>query len=186
MFTCNKPFGSFDRPQKSFGFVGVNCVLNILLVGYNFQVIQLIVSTIKIFVVYFQTVFNRAVKRFPYHSVHTAFGIFSVFAQTSYPIAFKQMNFYWAVRRITRPSFTLLDRVRSGYTCAQKISNLLKGSAMLKHLFSFGNFGGVKCFASGNSSYAPKITYLVQIFKIQNWLPRFHTYAPFKLNRSIT
>ena len=185
MLSSNKTFNPFNRPQKSFVFVGVNCVLNVLLVRNYFQIFQSIVATIKVFVVYFQTAFNAAIKRFPHHSVYTASSVFPVFAQTCHPIPFKQLNFCWPMCAVAHPSFILLNRMRSGYTCAQKSSNFFKGSAVFKHLFSFGYFGGVKRFASGNTPHASKIANFVQTFKIQNWLPCFHTMPLFNVNRSI-
>ena len=185
MFTRNKTFSSFDRTQKSFGFIGVNCMLNVLLVSNCFQIIQFIIASIKVFVIDLQTSFNTAIKRFPNHSVHAFFGVFSVFTQTSNPVAFKQENFYRPMRRVSSPSFTLLNGMRGGYTRTQKSSNFFKGSAVFKHLFSVWNFGGVKRFASGDSAHAPKVAYFVKPFKIQNWFPCFHTMPLFNVNRSI-
>ena len=185
MFSSNKPFFAFDRAQKPLGFVSINCMLKILLVRNNFQVIQSIIGAVKVFVVYFQTAFNTTIKRFPHHSVYPAPSVFPVFAQTCNPISFKQLNFCLPISRIASPSFTQLDRMCCGYTGAQKLSNLFKGSAVFKHLFSFGYFGGVNRFASGNTAHISKIANFVQAFKIQNWFPRFHSLTPFNVNRSI-
>ena len=185
MFSNNKTFSPFNRPQKSFVFVGVNCVLNVLLVRNYFQIFQSIVATIKVFVVYFQTAFNAAIKRFPHHSVYTASNVFPIFAQTCHPIPFKQLNFCWPMCAVANPSFTLLNGMRGGYTGTQKSSNFFKGSTVFKHLFSVWNFGSVKRFASSNSAHVSKIAYFVQPFKIQNWFPCFHTMPLFNVNRSI-
>ena len=185
MFASNKPFHAFNCPQKPLGFICVNCVLDILLVRNYFQVFQFIVAPIKVFVVNFQTTFNTAIKRFPHHSMYTASSVFSIFAQTCNPISFKQLNFCWPMRRISCPSFTLLNGMRGGYTRTQKSSNFFKGSAVFKHLFSVWNFGSVKRFASSNSAHVSKIAHFVQPFKIQNWFPCFHTMPLFNVNRSI-
>ena len=185
MFASNKTLSSFDRPQKPFGLVGVNRVLNVLLMGDKFQIVQSIVAAIKVFVIYFQSALNPTVKRFPHHSMHTASDVFALFTQAGNPISFKQLNFCWPVSCVTCPSFTLLDRMRCSYASAQKLSNLLKGSAALKHLFCLGNFSCIKRFASGNSAHSAVIADLVQIFKAKNWFPRFHAQLPFNINRSI-
>ena len=185
MFTSNKVFNTLDCPQKPFGFVGVNCVLEILLMRNNFQIVQSIVGAVKVFVVYFQSAFNTSIKRLPHHSVHALPGVFSLFAQISNIVAFDQSRRQHSVGRVTNPSFTLLDRMRCGYASAQELRDLLKGSTVLEHLLRFWNFGGVKGFASGSSAHVTVIADLVQVFKAKNWFPRFHVQLPFKLNRSI-
>lgn len=185
MLACNKPLHPFDSPQKSFGFVCVNRVLEILLMCYNFQVIQTVVGAVKVFVIYFQSTFNSSVKCFPYHAMHTASRVFGILAQTCNKVIFQQLRLYKPITRITNPSFTVLDRMSRGYAGAQKLSDLFKGSAVLKHLLGFRNLDSVKGFASSNSAHIPKIAYLVQIFKIQNWFPRFHSLTPFNMNGSI-
>ena len=186
MLASNKSFNSFDGPQKSFGFIGVNCVLKILLMRYDFQVIQPIVGTVKVFVVYFQSTFNTPVKRFPYYAVHP----FSCVYASTYKIHLQVMlcvfaRLYKSVLRIARPSFALLDRMGCGYAGAQKFSDLFKGSAVLKHLLGLRNLGCINGFASSDPAHISQIAHLVQIFKIQNWFPRFHSLTPFNVNRSI-
>ena len=185
MFASNKTFGSFNRPQKPFGFVSVNCVLNVLLMGHQLQIVQFVVSAIKIFMVYFQTIFNATIKRLPYHSMHAAFGVFSFFTQTGYPIAFQQLNLNGSMCRFTSPSFAQLNGMGCGYASAQKSSNLFQGRTLIKHFFCFWNFCSIKSFASGNAAHIPKIANFVQIFKAENWFPCFHSFTPFKVNRSI-
>ena len=185
MLTRDKPFHTFDGPQKPFSFVCVNCVLKVLLMRNSFQIIQLIVSAIKVFVVYFQSILNAPVKRFPHHSMHAAPSVFGVFAKACNKIMLQQLRFNKPVSSRSSPRLALFDRMRRGYASAQKSSNLLKGSAMLKHLFSFGNFGGVKRFTSGNAAHVSEVANFVQTFKIQNWFPRFHSLTPFNVNGSI-
>ena len=185
MFTSNKPFHTLNRPQKPFGLVGVDCVLKILLMRNNFQVIQSIVGTVKVFVVYFQSAFNSPVERFPHHAMHTAPRVFGVFAKTCDKIMFQQLRLDKSVSCVANPRLTQLDRMGRGYAGAQKLSNLFKGRAVLKHLLGFGNFGGVKGLTSGNPAHISKVAHLVQIFKVQNWFPRFHSLTPFNMNRSI-
>ena len=185
MPTSNKPFHTFDCPQKSFGFVCVNRVLKVLLMRNNFQIIQLIVGAIKVFVVYFQSILNAPVKRFPHHSMHAAPSVLGVFAKACDKIMLQQLRFNKPISSRSSPRLALFDRMRRGYASAQKSSNLLKGSAMLKHLFSFGDFGSVKRFTSGDATHVSEVAHLVQFFKIQNWFPRFHSLTPFNVNGSI-
>lgn len=185
MFTSNKAFCTFNCPQKSFVFVGVNCVLNVLFVRNQFQISNPIVAAIKVFMVDLQTAINWPVKRFPYHTMYAMSCVFSVFAQVNNVVSFNQSWFQNSVQRITSPSFTQLDRMSRGYASAQKLSNLFKGKSVVKHLFSFRNFGGIKFFASSNTSHVSKITNLIQSFKAQNWVPCFHSFTPFNMNRSI-
>lgn len=174
MFSSNKTFDAFDRSQKPFGFVSINKVLRVLLMSDKLQVIYLVVSAVKVFVIYLQSAINTTVKRFPHHSMHRTTNIFSVFAQGYVAIAFHKVNFYGSVISVANPRFATLDRMRRSYAGAQKLSNLFKGCAVLKHLLGFGNFGGIKRFASGNPSHVTVIADLVQIFKVKNWFPRFH------------
>ena len=186
MFSSNKPFHTFNRPQKPFGLVGVDCVLNILLMRNNFQIFQSIVGTIQVFVVYFQTPRYWPIKRFPYHSVRLFFCVFSFTAKIhSHVMCSVQSRLDRPVRLIPRPSFTQLDRMGCGYAGAQKLSNLLKGGSVFKHLLGLGNFGGVKGFTSGDAAHISNVAYFVQVFKVQNWFPRFHSHTPFNMNRSI-
>ena len=185
MPSSNKPFHAFDGTQKPFGFVCVDCVLKVLLMRNNFQIAQVIVGAVKVFVVYFQSIFNATIKCFPHHAMHASFSVFRVFAKTCDKIVIQQLRLNQSMRCIPSPSFAQLDRMGCGYASAQKLSNLFKGSAVLKHFFSFRNFCGVKSFASGNAPHVSKIADLVQTFKVQNWLPRFHSHTPFNMNGSI-
>lgn len=185
MPTSNKPFYAFDCPKKSFGFVCVNRMLKILLMRNNFQVIQTIVIAIKVFVIYFQSILNAAVKRFPHHSMHAATSVLGVFAKACNKIMLQQLRLNKPVRSRSSPCLALLDRMGRGYTSSQKSSNLFKGSPMFKHLFSLGNFGGVKSFTSGDAAHVSKVANFVQFFKIQNWFPCFHSLTPFNVKGSI-
>lgn len=186
MFTSNKSFNAFDRSQKPHGFVSVNRVLKILLVCNNFQVVQSIICTIKVFVVYFQTTLDASIKGFPYYAVHSFACVLTIAHKINLQIVLCIFTgLQWSITRITSPSLAQLDRMGCGYAGAQKLSNLLKGGTVLKHLLGFGNFGGVKSSTSGDAAHVPKVAHLVQIFKVQNWFPRFHSLSPFKMNRSI-
>ena len=186
MFSNNKSFFAFDCSQKPLSFVSVNRVLDILLMCSQLQIAQMIVSAVKVFVVNFQSTLNWAVKCFPYNTVNTFSCVLAVTHEINLHVMFCiQTWFYHSMRCIARPSFAQLDRMCCGYTGAQKLSNLFKGSAVFKHLFSFGYFGGVNRFASGNTAHISKIANFVQAFKIQNWFPHFHSLTPFNVNRSI-
>ena len=186
MFARNKSLDAFDRSQKPHGFVSVNRVLNILLVCNNFQVVQSIICTIKVFVVYLQTTFNASVKGFPHYAMHPFACVLTVAHKINLQIVFCIFaGFQWSVTCIASPSLTQLDRMGCGYAGAQKLSNLLKGSAVLKHSLGFGNFGSVNSSTSGDASYISKVAYLVQIFKVNNWFPRFHSLPSFNMNGSI-
>lgn len=186
MFAGNKPLHTFDCPQKPFGFVSVNCVLEILLMRDNFQVVQSVVGAVKIFMVYFQSAFNATIKRFPHHAMHSFTVVCSVAHKINLQIVLSVFaRLQWTVTCVTGPSLTQLDRMGCGYAGAQKISNLLKGRAVLKHLLGFRNLSGVNSFTSGNAAHISKIADLVQIFKIQNRFPRFHSLTPFNMNVSV-
>ena len=186
MFACNKTFSPFNRPQKTFVFVGVNRVLKILLMRDNFQVIQSIVGAVKVFVVYFQSAFNTPVKRFPHYAMRPFAGVLAVAHKINLQVMLRVCaRLQRTIRSVANPRLTQLDRMGRGYAGAQKLSNLFKGRAVLKHLLGFGNFGGVEGLTSGNSAHISKVAYLVQIFKVQNWFPRFHSLTPFNMNRSI-
>ena len=187
MFACNKTFSPFNRPQKSFVFVGVNCVLDVLLMRSQFQVVQPIIGAVKIFMVNFQSAFNWPVKRFPNYSVKAFSSVLTILNKINLQIMLGIFSgFKRAMCAVANPSFTLLNGMRGGYTRTQKSSNFFKGSAVFKHLFSVWNFGSVKRFASSNSAHVSKIAHFVQSFKIQNWFPCFHTMPLFNVNRSIT
>ena len=186
MFSSNKSFYTLNCPQKPFGLVGVNRVLKILLMRDNFQVIQSIVGAVKVFVVYFQSAFNTPVKRLPHYAMRSFAGVLAVAHKIDLQVVLCVCAWLQrAIRSVTNPRLTQLDRMRRGYAGAQKLSNLFKGRTVLKHLLGFGNFGGVKGLTSGNPAHISKVAHLVQIFKIQNWFPRFHSLTPFNMNGSI-
>ena len=187
MLTSNKTFCAFDRSQKPFGFVCVNCMLKVLLVGNNFQVIQPIIAAVKIFMVYLQAAFNWAVKSLPHHTMHSFAGVFAVAYKVNLQIVLSVFaRFYGSMRSIARPSLTQLDRMGRGYASAQKLSNLLKGCTVFKHTFGFRNFSGVKSFTSGDTAHVSKVADFIQTLKIKNWFPRLHILPPFNVNRSIS
>jgi hypothetical protein len=185
MFSRYKPLRTLDRTQKPFGFVCVNGVLNVLLVRYKFQVFKPVVSAVKVFVVDLQTAFNWPIKRFPHCPMNANTPVNTIFAKANLKIPLKQKTFAQSVRRLTSPSFALLDGMRCGYASTQKNSNLFKSSAVFEHLFSFGNFGGVKRFSPSNPARIAKVANFVQAFKAKNWFPCFHSLSPFNMNRSI-
>ena len=186
MFSSNKSFHTLNRPQKPLGLVGVDRVLKILLMCDNFQVIHSIVGAVKVFVVYFQSAFNTPVKRLPHYAMRPFAGVLAVAHKIDLQVVLRVCaRLQRAIRSVTGPSLTQLDRMGRGYAGAQKLSNLFKGGTVLKHLLGFGNFGGVKGLTSGNPAHISKVAHLVQIFKIQNWFPRFHSLTPFNMNRSI-
>ena len=181
----NKAFDAFDRSQKPLAFVSVNGVLDVLLMRHQLQVFQSVVRTVKIFVVDFQTSWNRTVKCLPYQAMDATSDVHAVTAQVCKSVMFKKRCFHGAIARFTDPCFSLLDRVRSSYTGLKKICNFTKGGALTKHLFGFGYFGRVQFFPPRNSTHISCVAHLVQIFKAKNGFPRFHTIPPFNVNRSI-
>ena len=186
MFSSNKSFHTLNRPQKPFGLVGVDRVLKILLMRDNFQVIQSIVGAVKVFVVYFQSAFNTPVKRFPHYAMRPFAGVLAVAHKINLQVMLRVCaRLQRTIRSVANPRLAQLDRMGCGYAGAQKISNLFKGGTVLKHLLGFGDFGGIERLASGNTAHVSKIAHLVQIFKIQNWFPRFHSLTPFNMNGSI-
>lgn len=186
MSAANKPFNTFDCSKKSFGFVGVNCVFNVLLMRNYLQIFKLIISAIKVFVINFQPSLNWAVKCFPNYAMNSAFCVFPIFTSIESKIViFRWSRFNFSVRCFSRPSFAFFNGLNSSYANAQKNCNFFERSITLKHLFSVRNFCSVNCFASSNSAYISKIACFVQFFKIKNRLPYFHSLSPFNVNRSI-
>ena len=135
MFPSNKSFHAFDCPQKPFGFVRVNRVLDILLMCNNFQVVQSIVGAVKVFMVYLQSAFNTPVKRLPHYAMRPFTGVFAVAHKINLQVVLCVCaRLKWAICSVTSPCLALLDRMRGGYASAQKLSNLFKGRTVFKHL----------------------------------------------------
>ena len=161
-------------------------MVDICAVRYKLQVFKPVVSAIKVFVVDFKPTFYRAIKSLPHSTMHTFARVFASSYKTYVKVVLSvQASFYGPIGCITRPSLALLDGVSCGYASTQKSSNLFKSSALLKHLFSFGNFGSVKRFCPSNPAHIAKVANFVQAFKAKNWFPCFHNLSPFNMNRSI-
>jgi hypothetical protein len=173
---------------QMFAFFSINGVrvLNILLMGYQLQVIQTVVGAVKVFMVYFQSPFNWPVKRFPHNAVNRAASIFAVFAQGYLRVTLKQRRFANAVRNITRPSLTVLYGHNRRNASIQKRSYRFQSAFSFQHLFGLSDLICGKQFSSRGATYVSVIAYFVQIFKPKHWLPRFHMSAPFNMYRSIS
>ena len=187
MFASNKTLGSFDCPQKPFGFVGVNCVLEILLMCGQLQVVQMVICAVKIFVVYFQTTFNRAIECFPHKTMHRFFGVFGVAAQINNQVVSAiGSRLDRPKRRVANPYFAALDVAGGSQASLQKLSNFSQQRALFKHALGLGDFKPVQRFAPRRAPHVSMIANFVQIFKAENWFPRFHAKNQFNMNRSIT
>lgn len=182
MFSSNKSFSAFDRAQKPFGFVRIDRVLNILLMSDKFKIVQTVVASIKVYVVYLHATFNRTVKCFPHEPVNAFFAVFTIFAQRDRCVPITHAYFYRSVISVAHPCFSRPNRVRCGDASVKKFSDLLKRNSLLKHLFGLRNFAGVKRFGAGDSSNSPQIANLVNSFKINNWFPHFHTLPLFNIS----
>jgi hypothetical protein len=185
MLAGDKSFAAFDCPEKPLSFVRIYRMLNVFSMRSEFQVFQSVVSTIKVLVVYLQSAFNRAVKRFPHNAMHSAGGVLSVFAKRYLPIAFQQVGFARAMIYFPRPSLPKFDSMGCGNADAKKFCGLLKRRAFGKHLLDCGNFGCVKNLAASYAAHVAVIADFVQVFKAKHWFPRFHASPLFNVNRSM-
>ena len=183
MFARNKAFMAFDCSQQPLAFVRINCMLNILLMRQQLQVVEAIVGAVKVFVVNFKAPRNGAIERLPHQTMNSFFGVLAFAAQIYYQV----MRTIWTRRHcsiccVAAPCFTQLDAVRSRDADAQKLSNFFQRSVLFKHSFGFWNFGRVYGFAPRYAAHVPVIANFVQVFKPKNWFPRFHALTPFKVN----
>ena len=68
--------------MRSFLSINIMRVLNILLMCKQFQIVKAVIDSVKVFMVYFQSTFNRPNKGFPQSSVNPKFGVFAMFTRS--------------------------------------------------------------------------------------------------------
>jgi len=185
MLSSNKTFYAFDGSQKPLAFVGVYCVLCVLLMRDYFQVLKAIVRAVKIFVVDFKSSADRLNKSFPYQPMHTTANRFSVAAKVYMKIAFYWPRVQQSMPCVANPYDASFDVAGSSHAGTQKISNFAKQGAFCKHALGFGHFSSVQSLASRSSADVSKIADFIQIFKLRHWFPRFHALPLINENRSI-
>ena len=81
MLTFDKSFCAFNRTKQPFAFVRVNGMLDVLLVRKQFQIVNAIIGSVKVFMVDFQSTFNRPNKSLPQSPVNSNFSVFSIFTR---------------------------------------------------------------------------------------------------------
>ena len=185
MPTSNKSFDAFSRPQQPLAFVGVNRVLDVLLVRYKLQVFEPVIRAIKIFVVDLKPSKNRPVERFPHNSMNSAPSVLAVFAQRYLPVAFQQSRFARPVRCVSNPNFSKFYVAGRCQASVQKFRNFSQQRALLKHALGFSYFCAIQSLTARNTAYVARIADFVQAFKTNNRFPHLHAKPPFNVNRSI-
>ena len=186
MFACDKPLRTFDCPQKPFGFVGINRMLDVFLVCNQFKILQSVVLSIKIFMIDLKATFNRTYKRFPQRTMNGHPHVLAFSASHKSEVMVRSCRcFHWSIFSISRPCFSCFDHVGAGNTCTKELSNLSKQRAAGKHLFGNGYQKWVQFLPSGRSTNTRKSADLIQAFKADNRFPYLHTLLQFKLNWSI-
>lgn len=175
MFTANKAFSTFDRPQKPFGFVCVNRVLDIFSVRNKLKVVQSVMGAVKIFVVNFHAFGDRAYKRLPHRAVYSNLGVFPVFAGAKPNIMIAgYMRFNRPKLAISAPSSTAFNVKRGCDAGAQKIRHFRQRSAFGKHSFSFRNLVARKTFSSRHSAHVRTVADFVKALVAANRFPYLH------------
>ena len=176
MLTADKPFGSFDRPQKPFGFVCVNSVLNVFSVRQQLKIFQLIVRAVKVFVVNFHAFGDRANKSFPHGAVYGDLGVFSIFARAKANIMIsRNVRFDRTSAAVASPRLAMFDVKRGSDAGAKKISHRAQRSTVSKHGFSGVNLLGSEQLSPRHTSNTRKIADFVKALIAADWFPNLHT-----------
>lgn len=166
----------------------INCMsmIDVFSMSQQFKVFNSVVRTIKILMIHFKSVWNRAVESFPNHSVNSTLHVLAGLAKINIHVTFAiKSRFKHSVSGVTSPSFSASDGMSGSNASVKKFGNLFQSGTMNKHFFGFMHFGSVNRPASGNSTDVSDVAYFVQSFKSKNRFPYFHAESPFKLNRSI-
>ena len=186
MLTRNKPFPTFNGAKQAFAFVRIDSVLDVLLMGKQFQIVNAVIGAVKVFMVNFQATFNRPNKGFPQSSMQRNPSVFSILARSKTQIMVRTSGcFNFSIRRIALPCLSIFYHTGGGYASAKKFRDLTKKNAVCKHLLCDRNFCGIKFFSPANTPHVGKITDFVKTLVAKHRLPYFHVISPFKLNRSI-
>lgn len=176
MLSGYKTFSAFDSPQKSFGFVCVNSVLDVFAVGKQFKIIQSVIRAVQILMVNFHSIRNRAVKGLPHRTMNGDLGVLPVFARAEPDVMIaRYVRLNWTRPAIVHPCLAVLDVKRSCNASIKKTSYRAQRSAASKHSLSGVNLLGAKQFSPRHTLYAPKIADFIKAFIAANWFPNLHT-----------
>ena len=147
----------------------------VLLMRNKLQIAKTIVGLVQVFVVYFQTRGNWAVKRFPNDAMNQFTSVFAFTTKMDSKVARVYLRkLHRALCFIASPCAAFFDRKHSGYASTQVVRNVFQLSAVCKSTFSFLNLFGGKQFSSRNTAYVSKTTGFVQTFKAKHGRPKFH------------
>ena len=175
MLTADKPFGSFDRPQKPFGFVSVYSVLDIFLMRNQLKIFNSVIAAVKVLVVYLHSVRNWAYKSLPDSAMDANFPVLAVFARRKNSVAVYKVRLDRTGAAITRPRFTMFDVKRGSDAGAKKIGHRAQRSTVSKHGFSGVNLLGSEQLSPRHASNARKTADFVKAFIAADWFPNLHT-----------
>ena len=164
----------------------IHSVLAILFMRKQFKIIKPVILSIKILMIDLKTAFYNAIKSLPYTSMNRAVLINAIFARSKVHIKIRS---YFSFNRpkfnVAFPSFAMLDRVSSSNTCFKKSSYNFKSCTLAQQMLSFSNLMCCKQFAPSCTANITLATNFIKSFVSNNRFPKFHTYLPFKLSRSI-
>lgn len=166
------------RQMCALRVVNVMRVLDVFPMRQQLQVLQPIVSAVKILVLNLKASGDRAIKRLPHRSMDSNALVPTFFASHNSQVKIGAYHWlYRAMRRIASPRFAMLNAKCGSNAGSQEISNGFKFNAICKHLLGSINLFCRKLFASGNTADISVIANFIQTFKTKNRLPRFHSNA---------
>ena len=175
MFSSNKTFSTFDRPQKPFCFVSVNSVLNVFAVGKQFKIVQPVIGAVKVLMVNFHARWDRAYKRLPHSTVDGNLGVFPVFARAKPDVMVcGNVRFDRPSVAIASPRLAVLDVERGSNAGAKEIGHSAQCGAIGKHSFGIDDLFGAKQLSARHASHTRKIANFVKAFVAANWFPYLH------------
>ena len=156
--------------------IQIKSVLNILSVRQKLQVFQPVVVSLKIFMVYLQTTFNRAVKSLPHYTVHTFARVYSVSTQcNAWILMTVKRHFTRPHKLIPRPSFPVFYSRSRCVASAHEGRHFAQLGSLRQHLLSLPYLFRRKQLAARYSTNATKIANLVNAFVFENRFPLFHS-----------
>ena len=175
MFSANKTLSAFYRPQKPFGFVGVNRVLDVFAVRKQLKIFQPVVSAVKVLMVDLHAVWNRADKSLPHRAMNGHLSVTSILARAEPDVVVSSgARFNRSRGAVPNPRFTMLDVERSGCACTEKRRHGAQRRAAGKHDFGCVDLFGAKQFPSRYAPDARKIADFVKAFVAADGFPYLH------------
>lgn len=175
MLTADKPFCSFDRPQKSLRLVSVYSVLDIFLMRNQLKIFNSVIAAVKVFVVYLHSIRDWAYKSLPHGTMNANFPVLAVFARRKNSVAVYEVRLNRTGAAVAGPRLTVLDVKRRGNAGVEKFSHRAQSSAAGKQGFSGVNLFGGKQLSARHTSYTSKIANLVKALIAADWFPNLHT-----------